>query len=609
VRLNQATSVGVIAAIFAIAAGIPSSTQTGRGFTGPSRSVRPSDQALPRASAATLLGWRIGARADTFAPLTFLEAAEEIDAAGLAFIEGVSTQPVSPDIPKVLDDRLTDADVARVKSALNELRLRMPAYRITTLPPDANARRRLLEFARVMGADLVICPAAPAELADLDRLANEIGVDIAIESRDLAPLAAAMRGLSQRIGVSADLGAWLEAGVKPRDGLPALGDRLLSASVRDRSRLGRQGADVIPGSGVADLPSFLLELSRRQPPDRPADYPPPPGTDGNGKRAAVKNVFLTLDAGRSADVVPGLTRAASAYDAAVRGAIGWRVDALARLTPISTPERVPPAQQQRIDAAIPRQGLVAPKKTRTLLVMDLVLNGAFYHGSSPLANLSLQLMSKNTGAFTPVFSNDLDNLKYPRITRYDGVFLNNIQGDVFADRDALDGLLRYVREGGGVAGLHASTWASPNVPDFGELMGATSGDHKYNGEPGSLRVDDPDSPLTRQFDARGFDFVDEFYHFIPKGPYSREKLHVLLSLDPAKKALSGNQYTNRPDNDYGMVWIRSLGKGRVFNCALGHRPEFYETPAMQQLLLAGTQFILGDLAADTTPSARIGKDR
>jgi type 1 glutamine amidotransferase len=250
---------------------------------------------------------------------------------------------------------------------------------------------------------------------------------------------------------------------------------------------------------------------------------------------------------------------------------------------------------------------VKPKKARKILVMDLALNGAFYHGSTRLGNLSLSSMSEFTGAFTPVFSNDLDNLKYPKIKQYDAVFLNNVIGDVFADRDALDGLIRYVREGGGLAGLHAASWASPNVPEFGELMGATSGAHKYNGEPGGLRVEDPNSPLTRQFEGKPFEFLDEFYHYLPTGPYSRDKQHILLSMDPARKDLPGNQYTNRPDNDYGMVWIRSYRKGRVFNIGLGHRPEFYEAPKMQQMMFAGIQFVLGDLEADTTPSAKLAK--
>jgi type 1 glutamine amidotransferase len=159
-----------------------------------------------------------------------------------------------------------------------------------------------------------------------------------------------------------------------------------------------------------------------------------------------------------------------------------------------------------------------------------------------------------------------------------------------------------VKEGGGVAVLHATTFASGDVKEFGELIGATSGAHKYNGEPGTLRVDDPNSPLTKQWEGKGFDFFDEYYHFVPTGPYSRTKVHVLLSMDPDKKELTGNQYTNRPDNDYAMAWVRAVEKGRVFTCALGHRPEFYETSKMQQMILAGVQFVLGDLETDTTPN-------
>jgi len=109
----------------------------------------------------------------------------------------------------------------------------------------------------------------------------------------------------------------------------------------------------------------------------------------------------------------------------------------------------------------------------------------------------------------------------------------------------------------------------------------------------------------KQFTGKDFDFFDEFYHFLPTGPYSREKLHILMSLDPAKTELSANRYTTRPDNDYGMVWVSSYGKERVFNCALGHRPDFYEDTRMEQLLLAATQFVLGDVKTDTTPSAQL----
>ena len=93
-----------------------------------------------------------------------------------------------------------------------------------------------------------------------------------------------------------------------------------------------------------------------------------------------------------------------------------------------------------------------------------------------------------------------------------------------------------------MAGLHGTTFASQDLREFGELMGAQEGPHQYNGEPGTLKIDDPGSPLTKHFGGKGFSMMDEFYHFPPTGPYTREKLHVLLSVGrgqerPAEMAL------------------------------------------------------------------------
>jgi hypothetical protein len=213
-----------------------------------------------------------------------------------------------------------------------------------------------------------------------------------------------------------------------------------------------------------------------------------------------------------------------------------------------------------------------------------------------------------------VFSNNLDNLKYPKIKEFDAVFLNSTVGEVFIDPDVLNGLIRFVREGGGLAGIHGATYASMDQPEFGELIGAQDGPHKV--ETATLKIEDPASPLTKgfensdltkEFGGREFVHTDEFYHFLPTGPFSREKLHVLISIDVNKSDMTG--WHVRQDNDYAMSWIKSYGKGRVFNCALGHTPALFETPALAAYILAGIQFVLGDLPADTTPSARLTTER
>jgi type 1 glutamine amidotransferase len=62
---------------------------------------------------------------------------------------------------------------------------------------------------------------------------------------------------------------------------------------------------------------------------------------------------------------------------------------------------------------------------------------------------------------------------------------------------------------------------------------------------------------------------------------------------------------SRPDSDYAVSWIRSYGKGRVFFCILGHNPTLFDSPELAKYFLAGIQYILGDLDADSTPSAKL----
>jgi len=552
------------------------------GFRLSSISVRSSDKGQRRTSANTILGWRLGVRTDAFGPLTFSDALAKADAAGLAAVEGINTQQVSSEIPKKLDYNLAPDEVAKVKDRLDELRLRMPAYFVDVLPADESSRLKIFEFAKELGADMIIVPAEPASFADLDKLAIKTGMNVAVVNQNPKGIAGAFEGLSDHIGLSIDLASWAKAGIQPANGLAQAKNRVLNANLRN----------------AENASQFLLELSRLQPPTIQKNWPPT--KDGGAEKSEGKPLFFTLDPANG-----NLSRAADAYDKAVVPAIAYRIDTLSRMQTISSPDALSAEVKEKIDAAIPRKALVTPKKPRKLLVMDLCVDGGYYHATIPNANLALELIGKYTGAYVPTFSNDLNELKYPRIKQYDAVFLNNVEGELFIDPEVIGGLTRFVREGGGVAGLHATAFASTDVPEFGDLIGTQTGAHKYNGEPGTLRIEDPNSLITKQFGTEDFDFFDEYYHFLPTGPYTREKLHILLSLDPARTELSANRYTTRPDNDYGMVWIKSYGKGRVFLCALGHRPEFYETSNMEQMLLAGTQFVLGDLKEDTTPSAKL----
>jgi type 1 glutamine amidotransferase len=262
--------------------------------------------------------------------------------------------------------------------------------------------------------------------------------------------------------------------------------------------------------------------------------------------------------------------------------------------------------RQRIDAAVPRQAVAKPRKSRRLLVTDIQMYSG--HSSIPHGNLLLELIGKYTGAFEPVFSNDLNLLKYPRIKEFDAVYLNNVCGMVHNDPEVRDGILRFVREGGGIGGHHAVTYANNNWPEFAEMMGGWAGAHHIEAQ--MIKVDDAASPLTRSFGSATFEHTDEFYIFPPYSPYSREKQHILLSIDVEKsdRATDGRfcALCTRPDQDYGLAWIKTYGKGRTYFTPLGHTTAFYTDRRWTEHLLAAIQYMLGDLDADATPSVRRG---
>ena len=324
----------------------------------------------------------------------------------------------------------------------------------------------------------------------------------------------------------------------------------VNVAVEDARGLYKRG-DAVLGANLRDAAKatpLLLELSKQQPPEAP-EWPNKCG-DCATSRPSTRPLFFTITPGGGDN-----------YDKAVRVAQGFRVNAISRMMPITTTDRIPADERQKIDAAVPRQPLATPKAARKLLIIDVCPAGGFYHTTVAHGNLMLQLIAKYTGAYEPVFDNNLDNLKYPRIRQYDAVFLNSVVGPVFSDPEVLDGLIRYVREGGGVAGLHGITFASQDVREFGELMGAQEGPHQYNGEPGTLKIDDPASPLTKHFGGKGFSMMDEFYHFPMTGPYTREKLHVLLSVDAAKIGYRASGSTFAPTTT--SAWSGSSARARA----------------------------------------------
>lgn len=294
-----------------------------------------------------------------------------------------------------------------------------------------------------------------------------------------------------------------------------------------------------------------------------------------------------------------------------------------------------PDHVQKVDAALPASAPAKPAQPRKVLVYGNAQG--FVHSSIPLGQYAVQKMGEKTGAFASVVSSDPAMFDADKLKDFDAVVLVSTTGQFLlprgpdakkatedekrafeqqvkpykdAERQRLQNLIEFVKNGNGLMGIHAATDAYYKEPGYGEMIGGYFNGHPW-GKGMVYKIDDPASPLTAMF-PKGQDFKidDETYRF--REPYSRELLHVLTSLDNDKSKVTAQDAAKkpdqkpdaRPDKDHAVSWNREFGKGRVFYCSHGHSEHVYWNPTMVQHYLAGIQYALGDLKADATPSAK-----
>lgn len=269
----------------------------------------------------------------------------------------------------------------------------------------------------------------------------------------------------------------------------------------------------------------------------------------------------------------------------------------ARKVPGPTPQQI-----RQIEAVAPAKAPSTPSKPCKVLVWG----HSWTHPPNPYAEVVLEILGRKTGAFEAVVSDDPRLLLSDRLPKFDALVMNNIherepflpedfakltdQQKVAArkfDEAVKKSILDYVRNGKGIVGVHAATAAFQNWPEYGKMIGGYYNTHIFQDV--AIKLDDPQHPVNACFDGKPFQINDEIYIF--REPYSRESLHILLSLDLDRMDDPGK----RPDKDYAVSWVRPYGQGRVFYTTLGHAAETYWNPLFLQHLLAGIQFATGDL--------------
>src|SRR5207249_3518770 len=99
----------------------------------------------------------------------------------------------------------------------------------------------------------------------------------------------------------------------------------------------------------------------------------------------------------------------------------------------------------------------------------------------------------------------------------------------------------------------------------------------------ALQIADPNWPALK--DAKDLQINEEWYALKNFAP----DLHVILVMDT--KGMTGDMYQRPP---YPETWARKHEKGRVFFTSLGHREDVWQSDFMQNLVLSGLSWALGN---------------
>jgi cytochrome c len=209
--------------------------------------------------------------------------------------------------------------------------------------------------------------------------------------------------------------------------------------------------------------------------------------------------------------------------------------------------------------------------------------GGYYHESIPAGVKAIQELGKEYG-FDVDTTKDGSLFIEEKLKQYQAVVFLNTSGDVL-DADQQVAFERYIRAGGGYAGVHGAAATEYEWPWYNGLVGAYFLNHPN--DPNVLRatidVVDTTHPSTKRLPRR-WERNDEWYNYRNLTP----SMNVVAKLD--ETTYDGGQH----DDDHPIAWYHEYDGGRSFYTGAGHTIESYDEPLFRQHLAGGILYAIGE---------------
>ena len=221
------------------------------------------------------------------------------------------------------------------------------------------------------------------------------------------------------------------------------------------------------------------------------------------------------------------------------------------------------------------------------LVFSKVTN--YYHESIPAGIEAIRRLGAQHG-FDVTVSDDSAMFTDETLAAFDVVVFNNTNSTPakgsLLDEAQRAAFRRYIRKGGGFAGIHSASGTERDWEWYGRLVGAFFRSHPKI-QPLTIRIEDRSHPSTRALPSAWMR-TEEPYDFQvnPRG-----RVHVLATFDPA----SYEGHVMGPDHP--IAWCHRFEGGRSWYTGLGHASSaFTDEPLFLEHLRGGIEWAAG--AAD-----------
>ena len=204
-----------------------------------------------------------------------------------------------------------------------------------------------------------------------------------------------------------------------------------------------------------------------------------------------------------------------------------------------------------------------------LKLLVFVGTEGIYHDHAGQGRFIADTVSK-AGDIEADFSRDYEILAN-RLDAYDSVLFYTDVGELTDAQE--NGLLTYVKRGGGFFGLHTAAASFHNAKGYHEMLNSfLPGHSKYMDF--TVNIIDVDHEITRGL--ADFVVTDELYYVRHDPSMSH---HLMQAYDPTC------------DETHVMAFRHTYGDGRVFYFALGHDMAARENPNFQEIIRSGVLWV------------------